>query len=296
MESIEGSEKVESHQIPALEKEMRLSNYAVGIFESIQTKKGIKKAIKNGSLRVNGEVVSFEELIHGGETIDLYVNSLKGSKPTIDLNLEVVYEDDYLAVVSKPAGLVVSGNKQRTLENALPGCLKKSIQEDALERPEPIHRLDYPTSGVVLIGKTKKAVVVLNKLFEERTIDKTYHAVTINQIKDSGIIETPIEGKSCKTEFRTIERLVSPKFEYLNLTSLKPHTGRRHQLRIHMANMGNPILGDKKYGTEDLILEGKGLFLHASSLKFTHPFTLQQMIIETELPKKFQKLFPQKIS
>ncbi|MEN8121686.1 MAG: RluA family pseudouridine synthase [Bacteroidota bacterium] len=285
--------KVESYKVPTLEKEVRLSDFTPGIFKTIRSKKGIKNAIKKGLVTVNGEIGYTADYIRGEEIIELYQSKFQENKPSINLNIEVVFEDDYLAIVTKPAGMVVSGNKKWTLENALPTNLKESIKKDALHRPEPIHRLDYPTSGVLLVGKTTQAVMALNKLFEERKIEKIYYAVTIGLIEDSGIINTKIENKTAKTEFEILSRLSSPKYKFLNLTKLKPHTGRRHQLRIHMAGIGNPIFGDLKYGKEGLILKGKGLFLHASCLNFSHPITGEQISVNVSLPKKFKKLFPE---
>ena len=99
--------------------------------------------------------------------------------------------------------------------------------------------------------------------------------------------------ETAKTEFKILQKITSPKYKFLNLTELKPYTGRRHQLRIHLSEMGNPIFGDLKYGIEGLTLKGKGLYLHASSLSFIHPFTNDKMEIKAPLPKKFLKLFPE---
>ncbi len=284
--------KVESYKVPTLDKKMRLSDFVPGIFKTISSKKGMKNAIKKGLVKINGETGYTADYITGGETIELYQSKIPENKPTIDLNIEVVFEDDYLAIVNKPAGILVSGNKKWTLENALSFNLEKSAKKDALHRPEPIHRLDYPTSGALLVGKTTQAVMALNKLFEERKIKKTYYAVTIGLIEDSGTINTKIDNKIAETEFKILSRLPSLKYGFLNLTKLKPHTGRRHQLRIHMAERGNPIFGDLKYGKDGLILQGKGLYLHASGLKFLHPITSAVVSINIPLPKKFKKLFP----
>jgi len=287
--------KIETHKVPQLDNRIRLSDYTPGIFKTIFSKKGIKKAIKKGWVTINGDMGYTSDYIVGGETIDLFQSKTPQNKPSIDIPLEVVYEDEYLAIINKPSGIVVSGNKKYTLENALPNTLKKSIKIDALQRAEPIHRLDYPTSGAILIGKTSQAVILLNKMFEERLIQKKYYAVTIGFQKDSGLIETPIDDKPSKSEFKVISKLASRKYESLNLVELIPHTGRRHQLRIHLALKGNPILGDIHYGKEGLIGKGNGLYLHASSLIFTHPETNKEVSVAIPLPKKFLKLFPKGI-
>ena len=199
-----------------------------------------------------------------------------------------------MAVVYKPAGIVVSGNKRRSLENAFLGNLKESKAIDRLPRPEPIHRLDMPTSGALLIGKTRSAVTALNKLFEERKVEKVYHAIAIGKMKKKGNLETEIKGKKAITDYILLEKMASKKYGGLNLVELKPTTGRRHQLRIHLSELGNPILGDREYGKENLIAKGNGLYLHASTLSFDHPFKEQKVEVTIELPKKFSKLFPAK--
>ncbi len=251
----------------------------------------MKKAIDKGLVKINGKTGFTGDHISGGEILDLYRIDDNQKKPTIDLKLTVIYEDEHLAIVNKPAGMVVSANKKWTLENALSGNLQKSSEADALEVPEPIHRLDYPTSGALLVGKTAHAVVVLNKMFADRAVQKTYLAVTIGAMRSEGIINTPIDGKSSKTEFKVLQTLASEKYGFLNLVQLHPHTGRRHQLRKHMAEQGNPIFGDLDYGQEGLILKGKGLYLHACRLKFKHPITDETIEANVPLPKKFRKLF-----
>lgn len=293
MEFEEELKKTETYIVPPLDKAVRLSDLTRGIFKTITSRKGMKNAIKAGLVKINGDIGYTADYIKGGETIELYQSKIQNNIPAINLKLEVVYEDDYLAIINKPCGIIVSGNKKWTLGNALSNNLKVSTQNDALHRPEPIHRLDYPTSGVLLVGKTTQAVMDLNRLFEDRSIEKTYFAVTIKAMENNGIIDTPIDNKTAFTEFKIISKLVSPKYDFLNLTELSPHTGRRHQLRIHLSGMGNPILGDQKYGIEGLILLGNGLYLHAASLKFIHPFTGKLISVKIPLPKKFVRLFPE---
>ncbi len=283
--------KIETHVAPSLDAKTRLQDYAVGIFRTIVSRKGIKKAIKNGLVSVNSERGYTGDWIMGGEVIELYRDpNLK--KPDIDLSLEVLYEDDHLAIIFKPAGIVVSGNKKFTIENALDFNLKKSDQPDALPYPEPIHRLDYPTTGALLIGKTTSVVMALNKLFEARTISKIYLAVVLGTIDDFGIITADIDGKPSKTEYKKIAAIPSVKYEFLNLLELVPFTGRRHQLRKHLAGIGNPIFGDTLYNKEGEFMKGKGLYLHAFSLEFDHPVIEEKIFIRAPLPKKFTKLFP----
>jgi 23S rRNA pseudouridine1911/1915/1917 synthase len=201
-----------------------------------------------------------------------------------------LFEDDYLAVIHKPAGILVSGNTFATITNGLSQHLKKSTQPDAV-KPQPIHRLDYPTSGVLLIGKTSATIHALSKLFENKKIEKTYWAITIGQMKKAGEINFPIDEKEALSIFKVIHTVTSKRFSRLNLVELKPKTGRKHQLRKHLLSIGNPILGDKKYFLDQKILNGKGLYLHASTLELRHPITKEKLVITQELPKKFKTIF-----
>ncbi len=283
---------IELHKVlPKLEKPIRLQEYAVGIFRSITTKSGIKKAIKRKLIKVNGNFSSTALFITGGENIELFQPKENINLKRLNLSLEVLFEDDYLAIINKPAGILVSGNKFRTIDNALSQNLKKSTKADTV-KPQPIHRLDYPTSGLLLIGKTSSSILFLNKLFENKEIQKTYFAITIGKMKQNGNIDSPINHKKAFTKYKVIKTVISKRFYFLNLVKLYPKTGRKHQLRKHLLSLGNPILGDKEYYTENLILIGKGLYLHAYSLKFIHPFTKKEICITKELPKKFSAIFP----
>lgn len=193
-------------------------------------------------------------------------------------------------MIHKPAGILVSGNSFKTIANALDQNLKRSNLLDATI-PQPVHRLDYATTGVLLIGKTSSSIRALNIIFENRAVSKTYYAVTIGEMDHQGAITSEVDGKKSKSNYTLCESVPSERFGKLNLVKLEPQTGRRHQLRIHLATLGNPILGDKEYGIKNLILNGKGLYLHAYSLKFTHPFTNEEMYLKDELPQRFKKIF-----
>jgi len=284
--------QVESHIVTELKTAKRLSDYALGIFSSMPSNKATKKAIKNGLVLINGQRGYTGDFVRGGEVLVLQKSFRMLKRPEIDIKLEVLFEDEYLAIINKPAGILVSGNKKITLENSLSSNLKTSDLEDALRYPEPIHRLDYPTSGVLLIGKTQSSVIALNKLFEDRQIDKYYMAITIGSMNDYGIVEKMIGGKNAKSEYWKLQSVISERFGFLNLVKMKLYTGRRHQLRIHMASIGNPILGDAEYGIESKILKGKGLYLQSNILDFKHPFKNEQVKIEMKLPAKFLKIFP----
>ena len=279
---------IASHKVPELIKSIRLQEYGVGIFQTNPTKSGFKKAIKKGLVFVNGKLASTGLFITGKETIELFES--KDNRKEFLFALEVLFEDDFLAVIYKPAGILVSGNSFATIDNALSQNLKPSSQKDAV-KPRPVHRLDYPTSGLLLIGKTNSTIIVLNKMFENKEIQKTYHAITIGKMNNSGTINFAIDNKDSLTEFKVLDSVKSKRFGFLNLVELKPKTGRKHQLRKHLKALGNPILGDKDYYLDNSILKGKGLYLHASTLEFLHPITKEKNLITKELPKKFKKIF-----
>ena len=276
------------HIVPPSTTPTRLSDYACGIFTQLVSRKSVKKAIKSGALKVNGSVESTAYRVQVNEQIQLYEEALSPPQP-LALTLDVLWEDDDLAVIRKPAGIVVSGNQYRTVTNALSHNLQASPLTDALAWPRPVHRLDQGTSGPLLIAKTALAHVRLGQYFEEKRIQKKYRAVCIGQLPDQGTIDTPIEGKASCSLFQTIRTARSIKNEHLTLVELEPKTGRTHQLRIHLASLGCPILGDELYGKQGLILKGKGLFLAAIALSFTHPRNGQVCQIEILQPAKFDK-------
>ncbi|MGJ8761627.1 MAG: RluA family pseudouridine synthase [Polaribacter sp.] len=281
---------IETHIVEKLEKPIRFQEYSVGIFNAIPTKSGIKKAIKKGLIFIEGSLATTSKYISGGEKIELFESENSSTFERLKLDIEVLFEDETLAVVYKPAGILVSGNKFVTIANGLAQNLKKSTLADAV-KPQPIHRLDYPTSGLLLIGKTSTAITALGKLFKEKEIQKTYFAVTIGKMKSEGTIKIPIDKKESETDFKILHTVISERFEFLNLVKLSPKTGRKHQLRKHLFSLGNPILGDKEYFLEGKVLNGKGLYLHAATLDFVHPFTKKTISISKELPKKFNKIF-----
>lgn len=294
MSTKENSNSTEKHYVPLQKTPVRLQDYAIAIFNTIPTKSALKKAIKKKMLYVDGKLATTATFIHGGESIIFHQQKTSKPQRNFKLSLEIIYEDNYLALINKPAGIIVSGNSFKTIANTLVKNLKKSAHIDAVI-PKPIHRLDFPTTGILLIGKTSSSIAALNKLFEDKKIRKVYYAVTIGKmdaLKDT--IELPIDDKQATTRYEIVASVVSKRFEFLNLLKLIPQTGRRHQLRKHLAALGNPILGDLEYGKEDKILKGKGLYLHAHSLEFKHPYKAKKVYFEQELPPKFTKLFDKK--
>lgn len=281
----------EVYRVPSLTNRVRLSDFSAGIFCGISSRKGMKKAIDKGWVKVDGIVAGTGFWIRGGETIVLS-RPTGVDKPLIDIPLHIVFEDEFLAVVFKPGGIEVSGNKRRTLENALPLKLRISGRDDALARPEPVHRLDFPTSGLVLVAKTSGMLTALNRMFEERMVVKTYLAVVPGTVLPRGETNLPIDNKPASTSWEVINQIESPRFGHLSLLALNPRSGRRHQLRKHLASLGHPVLGDLQYAGENNTIKGKGLFLHASRLEFKHPATGETVNFEALPPSKFNFIYP----
>jgi 23S rRNA pseudouridine1911/1915/1917 synthase len=285
------SSKVEKHKVPVLPEPVRLRIYALGKFRQLTTNAAIKKALKKGDFKIDGEVATSESFVAGGECIELSCSESTTSKRRLIFPLKVLYEDDYLAVIHKPAGILVSGNSFKTIAHALPQNLQLSPLPDATA-PQPVHRLDYATTGCLLVGKTRSSIQLLNQLFEEKKVAKRYLAVTIGEMEQEGTIRLPVDDKPAESYYKVLQSVFSKRFSRLNLVELQPATGRRHQLRKHLASIGHPILGDSTYCPEELLVKGKGLYLHAYSLSFTHPATGNQLKIADELPARFMKIFP----
>lgn len=280
----------EIHIVPNIPDPIRLQEYGIAIFNTVGTKSALKKAIKKKLVTVNGAIATSATLIHGGECISLSMPKEVSPKKKLVLQLQVIFEDDYFAAIHKPAGILVSGNSFKTIANALAQNIQPSKLAD-VTIPQPIHRLDFATTGILLVGKTSSSIRLLNKMFENKKIEKTYYTVTIGAMEDQGEITFEIDGKKSQSNYELVASVSSKRFGKLNLVKLIPQTGRRHQLRKHLSRINNPILGDKEYGIENLILNGKGLYLHAYSLDFIHPFTNKRIYLKDEIPQRFKKIF-----
>lgn len=216
-----------------------------------------------------------------------------------EIELEVVYEDDDLAVINKQAGLVVHpapGNREHTLVNALLGRFN-SLSDINKNRPGIIHRLDKETSGLLVIAKNNASHLKLARQFSDHSIERKYVALVTGAVEfDEDVIEAPIgrhplkrkdmsvsfsgNTRYAKTHYRTLKR--SRNFSFLEL---RPFTGRTHQLRVHMAFIGHPILGDTKYGRNNAFPR---MALHAQELGFVHPSTEKFLHFSSEIPPEFR--------
>ena len=282
--------RTETHKVPKLSKPVRLQEYGVGLFTMAFTKSALKKALKRNYITVNDKPASTATWIRSEDSIRLHMPDKADSRRESLICLNILFEDDFLAAIYKPAGVLVSGNKFKTIANSLSYCIQHSRLPDAI-RPQPVHRLDFSTTGILLAGKTSKSIRLLNKMFERQEIRKSYIAIAIGSMEPEGFIDKEIDGKKAETRFRICSTVPSQKFGQLNLILLNPLTGRRHQLRKHLENIGNPILGDKTYGTGNTTSKGKGMYLHAFSIHFIHLFTLQKTEIFAPIPQRFKKIF-----
>ena len=265
----------------------RIYDYLVGKFDIISSRKGIKKAFKRKQILLNGTYASSASYVKNDDKIELLQLNVSSNK-TYPLELKVLFEDDEIAIVNKPAGLIVSGNKFKTLQNALQPNLKKSNAKDKLPNPLTTHRLDSQTSGLVIVAKTYSSRIKIGEMFENRQIHKSYHAIVQGKLEGSGEINTVVQAKMAKTLYQSLQIVDSVKNEFVSLIKLSPVTGRKHQIRIHLSSLGFPIVGDKLYGETDNILKRKGLFLAATSLTFEHPKTDELLKFDIPLPDKFE--------
>ena len=272
--------------MPLLSERMRIFNYVCvhlsGVFPS---KNGVKKAFKKELILLNGKIALSGEWLSEGDKIEVKAQDF-GAFKIFPLKFEVLFEDEFMAVIYKPAGFPVSGNYYKTIQNALPYNLSISKEEDALMLPRPVHRLDKLTSGLLLVAKTRSAQINLGRQFEAQQISKTYVALVKGKLEGEGVLDSSIDQQKAKTCYKSLRVEKSLSYSDVSMVELQPITGRTHQLRIHMAHMGHPIVGDAVHDSEK-VLKGKGLFLSACKVSFIHPINQLNQTFEISLPSKF---------
>jgi 23S rRNA pseudouridine1911/1915/1917 synthase len=265
----------------------------------------VQKLMEQGLVSVNEKVQpSKKYLLKEGDSV---VIDIPEARPLDvipeDIPIDIVYEDDDLMVVNKPQGMVVhpaAGNYTGTLVNAILFHCKSLSSINGVARPGIVHRIDKDTSGLLMIAKTNLAHQSLSEQLKDHSIDRIYYALVVGNVKkDEGFVEAPIArnpkdrmkmaivygGKYAKTRYRVIERLTG-----YTLVECTLETGRTHQIRVHMASLGNPLVGDGVYGGQNQKIKHNGQLLHAKTLGFTHPVTGERMIFESELPAYFSDL------
>ncbi len=277
------------HKVPVIKGRIRISDYCGNIFPILGSKSATKKALAKNNILLNGRVAKTSDLVKTGDFIELKQSNTRAIKK-LDVAVDIVFEDEFIVIVNKPGGIAVNGNRFKTVENAVANLNKNNKQPDALPRPVAVHRIDVPTKGMVILAKTKGALINMSRLFQENKVSKKYVAIVHGKVDEKGEIDQPIGGKKSRTNYQTKRVVPSRVYDHLSLVELHPITGRTHQLRIHMKDLGHLILGDKEYAINEKTLLGKGLFLCACSLKFPHPISGKPKDFQISPPTRFTRI------
>ena len=279
----------------------RIDKVLTGLFNDY-SRSQIQLWLKDGAVSVNGQVVKANYKVKKNDEIVIAVPEPETlSIEAEDIPLEIVYEDEAVAVVNKPQGMVVhpsAGHPNGTMVNALMYHVKDLSSINGVIRPGIVHRIDKDTSGLLMVAKNDLAHESLAKQLKDKTSLRKYVALVHGVIPhEKGTINSPIcrskvnrkmqavreDGKTAVTHINVLER-----FNDFTLVELTLETGRTHQIRVHMKYIGYPLAGDPVYGPSKT-LKGNGQFLHAKLLGFTHPITGQKMVFEAPLPTIFEK-------
>lgn len=277
----------------------------------------LSRWLKAGQVRVNGALREASYRVRAGEGVALTVPPPEPTELVPEPRpLDILYEDDHLLVVNKPPGLVVhpgAGHRGGTLLNALLAHCPELARVGEVSRPGLVHRLDKDTSGLLVVAKNAAAHADLVRQFQARTVDKTYLALVWGRLREAEgeiageigrhpsqrqkMSARPRRGKPAVTTWRVLQELPGP----LTLVELSPKTGRTHQLRVHLAALGHPVVGDGTYGGGAARFQGlprlAGVrklvtrqLLHAWRLAFTHPATGARLHFEAPLPQDFREV------
>ena len=283
---------------------MRLDAYIASKKENI-SRTNIQRLIEEGSILVNGQKKKISYKVQIGDSIEINIPEAKETDiKAEDIPLKIVYEDSDIIVVNKPKGMVVhpaNGNPDGTLVNAIMNICKGSLSGIGGEiRPGIVHRLDKDTSGLLIVAKNDLAHMNMSTQIKNREVKKIYIALVKGNINENeATINMPIgrstkdrkkmavrkEGKEAVTHFKVLKR-----YGDYTLLKIKIDTGRTHQIRVHMAEIGHPVVGDMVYskGKNEFGVEGQ--MLHATSLDFKHPITGKEMHLEADLPEYFKNV------
>ena len=285
----------------------RLDAYIASKMDSI-SRTNVKRLVEEEHITVNGKSSKVSYKVQLNDEIDIEIPEAKELDiKAEDIPIDVVYEDSDIIVVNKPKGLVVhpaNGNWDGTLVNAVMAICKDSLSGIGGEiRPGIVHRLDKDTSGLLIIAKNDQAHLNMSNQIKDRQVKKIYYALvrgvvpeneaTINMpigrsTKDRKKMAVTKDGKEAITHFKVIER-----FNKYTLLEVKIDTGRTHQIRVHLSQIGYPVVGDEVYSNGKNEFGVHGQLLHAKSLDFKHPITGKSMHLETELPKEFETVLKQ---
>ena len=265
----------------------------------------IQRLITNGKVLVNGKNIKPSYKVQPGDKIQVEEEvPVEVSLKAQDIPLDIIYEDKDIIAVNKPKGMVVhpaNGNPDGTLVNAIMAICKDSLSGIGGEiRPGIVHRLDKDTSGIIIVAKNDKAHINLSEQIKDHKVKKTYIALVRGFVKENeATINMPIgrsekdrkkmavtrKGKEAITHFKVLER-----YDKYTLLQVNIETGRTHQIRVHLSQIGYPIIGDEVYSNGKNEWNVKGQCLHAKSLEFTHPTTGKIMYLEAKLPEYFENI------
>jgi len=272
----------------------RLNNYS---------RSAAQRLLKNGCVLANDKIIKPNYIMRGDETVRVYLPApVPAAAAAEDLPLCVVYEDADIIVVNKPQGMVThpaAGNYSGTLVNALMHHCGDSLSGINGElRPGIVHRIDKDTSGLIVAAKNDMAHRSLSAQLQARSMSRTYNALVCGRIiPDAGVVDKPVgrhprdrkkmainvsNGRPAVTYFNVLER-----FTKHTLIEARLHTGRTHQIRVHMASVGHPVYGDRAYGNAPFPENIKGQLLHAARLNFFHPKTGEPASFSAPLPDYF---------
>lgn len=301
--------------VPELEQAERIDSYVAGRVDKL-TRSAIKRMLEDGLILVGGEQAKPSQKLRGGEQLSITIPRATETEVEPEaVPLEILFEDKDLIVVNKPAGMVVHpapGHSRGTLVNALLHHCSDLSGINGELRPGIVHRLDMGTTGVIIAAKNDRAHQGLSSQFQQRTVEKIYQTVVFGPLReDSGIIETLIErdpgnrlrmavsdvsGREAVSSWRVAGRMAG-----CSLLHVRIHTGRTHQVRVHCAHMGHPVVGDELYagkrwrGVENPVVRSATRkfprpALHAWKLGIRHPLTDENMLFEAPLPEDMSQL------
>lgn len=286
------------------DKGKRLDIYIAENFNEL-SRTMIKKLIESNNILVNDKSEKVSYKVQANDNISIDVPEAKETKlKAQEIPLDIIYEDSDIIVVNKPKGMVVhpaNGNPDGTLVNAILSICKNSLSGIGGElRPGIVHRLDKDTSGLIIVAKNDKAHINMSEQIKERNVKKTYIALVRGNVpEEEATINMPIgrstkdrkkmavtkNGKQAITHFKVLKR-----YSKYTLLGIKIETGRTHQIRVHMAEIGYPVVGDAVYsnGKNEFGIEGQ--MLHAYKLEFMHPITNKHMELTAPLPQYFEEI------
>lgn len=286
------------------DKGKRLDIYIAENFNEL-SRTMIKKLIESNNILVNDKSEKVSYKVQANDNISIDVPEAKETKlKAQEIPLDIIYEDSDIIVINKPKGMVVhpaNGNPDGTLVNAILSICKNSLSGIGGElRPGIVHRLDKDTSGLIIVAKNDKAHINMSEQIKERNVKKTYIALVRGNVpEEEATINMPIgrstkdrkkmavtkNGKQAITHFKVLKR-----YSKYTLLEIKIETGRTHQIRVHMAEIGYPVVGDAVYsnGKNEFGIEGQ--MLHAYKLEFMHPITNKHMELTAPLPQYFEEI------